>query len=71
MVDLILTTFDWVPDMPRGYVRDIRVRWALERFRPDIMLSTSFGVQSAVLLHTGDDYVFSGRSAATSGWQTA
>jgi glutathione S-transferase len=30
MVDLILTTFDWVPQMPRGYVRDLRVRWALE-----------------------------------------
>jgi glutathione S-transferase len=30
MVDLILTTFDWVPETPRGYVRDIRVRWALE-----------------------------------------
>jgi glutathione S-transferase len=30
MVDLILTTFDWVPVTPRGYVRDIRVRWALE-----------------------------------------
>lgn len=30
MPDLILTTFDWVPDKPRGYVRDIRVRWALE-----------------------------------------
>ncbi|MFP4601259.1 MAG: glutathione S-transferase family protein [Persicimonas sp.] len=30
MEDLILTTFDWVPEMPRGYVRDIRVRWALE-----------------------------------------
>jgi glutathione S-transferase len=30
MGDLILTTFDWVPKMPRGYVRDIRVRWALE-----------------------------------------
>jgi glutathione S-transferase len=30
MGDLILTTYDWVPDMPRGYVRDIRVRWALE-----------------------------------------
>jgi glutathione S-transferase len=30
MVDLILTTFDWVPEMPRGYVRDIGVRWALE-----------------------------------------
>ena len=30
MTDLMLTTFDWVPDMPRGYVRDLRVRWALE-----------------------------------------
>lgn len=30
MTELILTTFDWVPDMPRGYVRDLRVRWALE-----------------------------------------
>ncbi|MEJ0020578.1 MAG: glutathione S-transferase family protein [Acetobacteraceae bacterium] len=30
MGDLILTTFDWVPQMPRGFVRDIRVRWALE-----------------------------------------
>jgi glutathione S-transferase len=30
MTDLILTTFNWVPETPRGYVRDIRVRWALE-----------------------------------------
>jgi len=30
MADLILTTFDWVPEPPRGFVRDIRVRWALE-----------------------------------------
>ena len=30
MTNLVLTTYDWVPDMPRGYVRDIRVRWALE-----------------------------------------
>lgn len=30
MAELILTTFDWVPDMPRGFVRDLRVRWALE-----------------------------------------
>src|SRR3954454_15629587 len=29
MVDLILTTYDWVPEPPRGYVRDLRVRWAL------------------------------------------
>src|SRR6185436_2276093 len=30
MGDLALTTFDWVPETPRGYVRDLRVRWALE-----------------------------------------
>jgi glutathione S-transferase len=30
MSDLILTTFDWVPEPPRGHVRDIRLRWALE-----------------------------------------
>lgn len=30
MDELILTTYDWVPELPRGYVRDIRVRWALE-----------------------------------------
>ncbi len=30
MAQLVLTTYDWVPDMPRGYVRDIRVRWAFE-----------------------------------------
>ena len=30
MTELILTTYDWVPDVPRGFVRDLRVRWALE-----------------------------------------
>lgn len=30
MGDLVLTTYDWVPEPPRGYVRDLRVRWALE-----------------------------------------
>lgn len=30
MNELILTTYDWVPEMPRGLVRDLRVRWALE-----------------------------------------
>lgn len=30
MSELILTTFDWVPKLPRGYVRDLRVRWVLE-----------------------------------------
>ncbi|MEO8546111.1 MAG: glutathione S-transferase family protein [Burkholderiaceae bacterium] len=30
MSDLIITTLDWVPEMPRGFVRDIRLRWACE-----------------------------------------
>jgi len=30
MGDLVLTTFGWVPEAPRGFVRDLRVRWALE-----------------------------------------
>lgn len=30
MAGLTLFTFDWVPEPPRGFVRDIRVRWALE-----------------------------------------
>lgn len=30
MADLALMTFDWVPEPPRGFVRDLRVRWALE-----------------------------------------
>ena len=30
MSDIVLTTYDWVPAMPRGLVRDLRVRWALE-----------------------------------------
>jgi glutathione S-transferase len=43
MGDLILTTFDWVPEMPRGYVRDLRVRWALEEARlPYRVKSTPF-----------------------------
>lgn len=25
-----VTAFDWVPDVARGYVKDLRVRWALE-----------------------------------------
>lgn len=30
MAGLTLTTFDWVPQLPRGFVRDLRIRWALE-----------------------------------------
>jgi len=30
MPDLVVTTWDWVPDDPRGFVRDLRLCWALE-----------------------------------------
>ena len=30
MSDIVLTTYDWVPPPPRGFVRDLRIRWALE-----------------------------------------
>jgi glutathione S-transferase len=45
---LTLTTFDWVPQIVRGHVRDIRVRWALEEaglpYRVD---SAPFGDRNA------------------------
>jgi glutathione S-transferase len=48
MTDLILTTFDWVPEAPRGYVRDIRVRWALEEGGlPYRVKSVPFGARNA------------------------
>ncbi|WP_234273296.1 thioredoxin domain-containing protein [Billgrantia zhangzhouensis] len=49
MADLILTTFDWVSELPRGYVRDLRVRWALEE------AGLPYRVESgAILLHLGE-----------------
>lgn len=30
MSDIIIWTYDWVPPMPRGFVRDFRLRWACE-----------------------------------------
>jgi len=30
MAELVIVTYDWVPEVPRGYVRDLRLRWALE-----------------------------------------
>jgi glutathione S-transferase len=49
MVDLTLTTFDWVPKTPRGYVRDLRVRWALEEAAlPYQVESVPFGARNAL-----------------------
>ena len=43
MSALVLTTYDWVPPPPRGFVRDIRVRWALEEAKlPYRVESVSF-----------------------------
>jgi glutathione S-transferase len=48
MNDLVLTTYDWVPAPPRGYVRDLRVRWALEEAGlPYRVESTSFKERGA------------------------
>jgi glutathione S-transferase len=30
MSELIIWTYDWVPKGPRGFVRDLRLRWACE-----------------------------------------
>lgn len=30
MTQLTIWTLDWVPEMPRGFVRDLRLRWACE-----------------------------------------
>ncbi|MGB3387677.1 MAG: glutathione S-transferase family protein [Pseudaminobacter sp.] len=29
-MSVLVYTYDWLPEFPRGFVRDIRVRWALE-----------------------------------------
>src|ERR1700743_757876 len=48
MAELTLTTFDWVPKTPRGYVRDLRVRWALEEAAlPYRVNSVPFGDRNA------------------------
>lgn len=50
MADLILTTFDWVPELPRGYVRDIRIRWALEE------AALNYRVECAAFRERSDDH---------------
>lgn len=40
MSDLIIWTLDWVPEMPRGFVRDLRLRWACEEAGLDYQVRT-------------------------------
>ena len=40
MGDLIIWTYDWVPPGPRGFVRDLRLRWACEEAGLDYVVKT-------------------------------
>ena len=40
MSDLTIWTLDWVPEMPRGFVRDLRLRWACEEAGRDYAVRT-------------------------------
>ena len=37
---LTLYTFDWLPEFPRGFVRDLRVRWGLEEIGRSYQVAT-------------------------------
>jgi glutathione S-transferase len=40
MSDLTIWTYDWVPQGPRGFVRDLRLRWACEEAGLDYAVRT-------------------------------
>lgn len=40
MTDLTIWTLDWVPEGPRGFVRDLRLRWACEEAGLDYEVRT-------------------------------
>lgn len=48
---LVLTTYDWVPEFPRGFVRDIRVRWLLEE------LGRPYRVETVPLREKSPDHI--------------
>ncbi len=44
----VIITYDWVPDFPRGFVRDLRVRWLFEEMgQPYRVETVPFGPKSA------------------------
>ncbi|MFD1883163.1 glutathione S-transferase family protein [Paracoccus pacificus] len=45
MSPLTIVTLDWVPDFPRGFVRDIRARWAAEEAGRPYQVETVPGAQ--------------------------
>lgn len=40
MSELVIWTYDWVPEGPRGFVRDLRLRWACEEAAFDYSVRT-------------------------------
>ncbi len=48
---LTIWTYDWVPDGPRGFVRDIRLRWACEEAGLD------YDVKSVSFKDRGPDHI--------------
>jgi glutathione S-transferase len=40
MSELTIWTYDWVPEAPRGFVRDLRLRWACEEAGLDYKVRT-------------------------------
>jgi glutathione S-transferase len=40
MTELTIWTYDWVPEGPRGFVRDLRLRWACEEAGLDYAIRT-------------------------------
>lgn len=49
--ELTIWTFDWVPDGPRGFVRDLRLRWACEEAGLD------YQVRSVPFEDRGEDHL--------------
>ncbi len=48
--EIVITTYDWVPEMPRGFVRDLRLRWALEE------AGLPYRVESVSFRDRGDEH---------------
>lgn len=51
MSDIVIVTYDWVPPPPRGFVRDVRARWALEE------AGLSYRVESASFKDRGPEHL--------------
>jgi glutathione S-transferase len=51
MSELTIWTYDWVPEGPRGFVRDVRLRWACEEAGLD------YSVRTVSFDDRGDDHL--------------